>query len=83
MTPAQHYFNINFSLAVFLFPYLICFPSYLPLFLYEYFLSFAVNRLDKEFGGHYGLLLPDATRLPAEFDILFSNLQVKTNFLFP
>ncbi|XP_019890773.1 inositol-pentakisphosphate 2-kinase isoform X2 [Musca domestica] len=34
-----------------------------------------VNRLDKEFGGHYGLLLPDATRLPAEFDILFSNLK--------
>ncbi|XP_073848649.1 inositol phosphate kinase 1 [Musca autumnalis] len=34
-----------------------------------------VNRLDKEFGGHYGLLLPDATCLPAEFDILFSNLQ--------
>ncbi|XP_075168341.1 inositol phosphate kinase 1 [Haematobia irritans] len=33
------------------------------------------NRLDKEFGGHYGLLLPDATQLPAEFDILFSNLQ--------
>ncbi|XP_061396301.1 inositol-pentakisphosphate 2-kinase [Musca vetustissima] len=34
-----------------------------------------VNRLDKEFGGHYGLLLPDATRLPAEFDSLFSNSQ--------
>uniref|UniRef100_A0A1I8Q5N4 inositol-pentakisphosphate 2-kinase n=1 Tax=Stomoxys calcitrans TaxID=35570 RepID=A0A1I8Q5N4_STOCA len=33
------------------------------------------NRLDKEFGGHYGLLLSDATQLPTEFDILFSNLQ--------
>ncbi|XP_065366999.1 inositol-pentakisphosphate 2-kinase [Calliphora vicina] len=35
------------------------------------------NRLDKVFGGHFGLLLPDATQLPAEFDILFSNLQRK------
>ncbi|XP_037805375.1 inositol-pentakisphosphate 2-kinase [Lucilia sericata] len=35
------------------------------------------NRLDKEFGGHFGLLLPDATQLPAEFDILYSNLQRK------
>ncbi|KAM7344377.1 inositol phosphate kinase 1 isoform 2-T9 [Cochliomyia hominivorax] len=35
-------------------------------------------RLGKEFGGHFGLLIPDATHLPAEFDILFPNLQRKT-----
>ncbi|KAL9920131.1 inositol phosphate kinase 1 isoform 2-T5 [Glossina fuscipes fuscipes] len=34
-----------------------------------------VKRLDKGFFGSSGLLLPDATQLPVEFDILFSNLQ--------
>ncbi|XP_028902188.1 inositol-pentakisphosphate 2-kinase isoform X1 [Zeugodacus cucurbitae] len=34
-------------------------------------------RRDKEFCGEFGLLLPDATRLPIAFDILLSNLQAK------
>ncbi|XP_037941911.1 inositol-pentakisphosphate 2-kinase [Teleopsis dalmanni] len=33
------------------------------------------HRLDKEFCGQFGLLLPDVTQLPAAFDILVSNLQ--------
>ncbi|XP_049309026.1 inositol-pentakisphosphate 2-kinase isoform X2 [Bactrocera dorsalis] len=35
-------------------------------------------RRDKEFCGEFGLLLPDATRLPIAFDILLSNLQLHT-----
>ncbi|XP_054739516.1 inositol-pentakisphosphate 2-kinase isoform X1 [Anastrepha obliqua] len=35
------------------------------------------HRRDKEFCGEFGLLLPDATRLPIAFDILLSNLQAK------
>ncbi|XP_050325393.1 inositol-pentakisphosphate 2-kinase [Bactrocera neohumeralis] len=34
-------------------------------------------RRDKEFCGEFGLLLPDATRLPIAFDILLSNLQAE------
>lgn len=37
---------------------------------------FTAHRRDKEFCGEFGLLLPDATRLPIAFDILLSNLQV-------
>lgn len=48
-------------------------------FPFNMFLCSLANRLDKEFGGHSGLLLPDATQLPAEFDILFSNVQVRAN----
>lgn len=36
----------------------------------------AVSRLDKEFVGPFGLLLPDVTQLPATFDVLLANLQV-------
>ncbi|XP_067631383.1 inositol-pentakisphosphate 2-kinase isoform X3 [Eurosta solidaginis] len=35
------------------------------------------HRRDKEFCGEFGLLLPDATRLPIAFDILLSNLQLQ------
>ncbi|XP_067631378.1 inositol-pentakisphosphate 2-kinase isoform X1 [Eurosta solidaginis] len=35
------------------------------------------HRRDKEFCGEFGLLLPDATRLPIAFDILLSNLQAE------
>ncbi|XP_036330500.1 inositol-pentakisphosphate 2-kinase [Rhagoletis pomonella] len=35
------------------------------------------HRQDKEFCGEFGLLLPDATRLPIAFDILVSNLQAE------
>lgn len=38
--------------------------------------AFAAYRRVKEFCGEFGLLLPDATRLPIAFDILLSNLQV-------
>uniref|UniRef100_A0A1A9WMS2 Inositol-pentakisphosphate 2-kinase n=1 Tax=Glossina brevipalpis TaxID=37001 RepID=A0A1A9WMS2_9MUSC len=41
----------------------------------EHFVAYIVKRLDKGFFGSSGLLLPDATQLPVEFDILFSNLQ--------
>ncbi|XP_068144213.1 LOW QUALITY PROTEIN: inositol-pentakisphosphate 2-kinase [Drosophila tropicalis] len=34
-----------------------------------------VSRLDKEFVGPFGLLLPDVTQLPATFDVLLANLQ--------
>ncbi|XP_039228090.1 inositol-pentakisphosphate 2-kinase isoform X3 [Drosophila yakuba] len=36
-----------------------------------------VSRLDKEFVGPFGLLLPDVTQLPATFDVLLANLQAK------
>ncbi|XP_022228008.2 inositol-pentakisphosphate 2-kinase [Drosophila obscura] len=36
-----------------------------------------VARLDKEFVGPFGLLLPDVTQLPATFDVLLGNLQAK------
>ncbi|KAH8372785.1 hypothetical protein KR009_004999 [Drosophila setifemur] len=36
-----------------------------------------VSRLDKEFVGPFGLLLPDVTQLPASFDVLLANLQAK------
>ncbi|XP_032570987.1 inositol-pentakisphosphate 2-kinase isoform X8 [Drosophila sechellia] len=36
-----------------------------------------VSRLDKEFVGPFGLLLPDVTQLPATFDVLLANLQSK------
>lgn len=38
--------------------------------------SLAVARLDKEFVGPFGLMLPDVTQLPATFDVLLANLQV-------
>ncbi|KAH8258327.1 hypothetical protein KR038_009671 [Drosophila bunnanda] len=36
-----------------------------------------VSRLDKEFVGPFGLLLPDVTQLPATFDVLLANLQAQ------
>ncbi|XP_051860146.1 inositol-pentakisphosphate 2-kinase isoform X1 [Drosophila albomicans] len=36
-----------------------------------------VARLDKEFVGPFGLMLPDVTQLPATFDVLLANLQAK------
>ncbi|XP_032291825.1 inositol-pentakisphosphate 2-kinase isoform X2 [Drosophila virilis] len=36
-----------------------------------------VARLDKEFVGPFGLLLPDVTQLPATFDVLLANIQAK------
>ncbi|XP_052842213.1 inositol-pentakisphosphate 2-kinase [Drosophila gunungcola] len=36
-----------------------------------------ISRLDKEFVGPFGLLLPDVTQLPATFDVLLANLQAK------
>lgn len=39
-------------------------------------LSLVVARLDKEFVGPFGLMLPDVTQLPATFDVLLANLQV-------
>ncbi|BFG06085.1 inositol-pentakisphosphate 2-kinase [Drosophila madeirensis] len=36
-----------------------------------------IARLDKEFVGQFGLLLPDVTQLPATFDVLLGNLQAK------
>ncbi|EDW02458.1 GH22003 [Drosophila grimshawi] len=36
-----------------------------------------VSRLDKEFVGPFGLMLPDVTQLPATFDVLLANLQAK------
>lgn len=38
--------------------------------------TISVSRLDKEFVGPFGLLLPDVTQLPATFDVLLANLQV-------
>lgn len=40
------------------------------------FCTLAVARLDKEFVGPFGLMLPDVTQLPATFDVLLANLQV-------
>ncbi|XP_032291826.1 inositol-pentakisphosphate 2-kinase isoform X3 [Drosophila virilis] len=39
--------------------------------------SAKVARLDKEFVGPFGLLLPDVTQLPATFDVLLANIQAK------
>ncbi|KAL7735344.1 hypothetical protein ACLKA6_015732 [Drosophila palustris] len=36
-----------------------------------------IARLDKEFVGPFGLMLPDVTQLPATFDVLLANLQAK------
>jgi len=44
--------------------------------LFFFFQTVAVSRLDKEFVGPFGLLLPDVTQLPATFDVLLANLQV-------
>jgi len=42
----------------------------------SFLFSLAVARLDKEFVGPFGLMLPDVTQLPATFDVLLANLQV-------
>jgi len=44
--------------------------------LFFFLQTVAVSRLDKEFVGPFGLLLPDVTQLPATFDVLLANLQV-------
>jgi len=44
--------------------------------MFAFRFSLAVARLDKEFVGPFGLMLPDVTQLPATFDVLLANLQV-------
>lgn len=60
----MHFTFIRLSLSLFPAFHSVCFPSV------------AVSRLDKEFVGQFGLLLPDVTQLPATFDVLLANLQV-------